>query len=199
MRCTGVERAMNMPPPPLWRAPTPPTHPPTIGGGGAFVRPLRSDADGLARHHSADLDGALAGGVSRGVPAGSGCSPVLPRRFSAEEAAGGRLPPLRLEDPLSLVASETTSPQRSPHHRSPQRSPTLRASGARAGMVPVSSCASSANPFETVLSFQNSSVFANPHLGSVALFSHPFVLLWPEHHLMSPPFPTSRAGVAVSI
>ena len=126
-----------MPPPPLWRAPTPPTHVPTIGGGGAFVRPLRPDADGMARHHSADLDRALAGNVPRAVPAGSsGCSPVLPRRFSAEEVAGGgQLPPLRLEDPLSLVASETTSPQRSPHHRSPQRSPTLRASGARADLI----------------------------------------------------------------
>ena len=80
---TGVEKALNMPPPPLWRAPTPPGHP-TIGGDGAFVRPPRPDADGMARHHSADLERPAAS-RPRAAPAG-GCSPVLPRRFSAEEA-----------------------------------------------------------------------------------------------------------------
>ena len=80
---TGVEKALNMPPPPLWRAPTPPGQAPTIGGDGAFVRPPRSDADGMARHHSADLERPAAS-RPRAAPAG-GSSPVLPRRFSAEE------------------------------------------------------------------------------------------------------------------
>ena len=77
-----------MPPPPLWRPPTPPSHhqaAPTIGGDGAFVRPPRPDADGMARHHSADLDRPAAS-RPRAAPAG-GCSPVLPRRFSAEEVS----------------------------------------------------------------------------------------------------------------
>ena len=146
IRFSGVEKAMNMPPPPLWRAPTPPSHVPTIGGYGAFVRPLRPDADGMARHHSLDLDRAPAGAPRGSAPVGSGCSPVLPRRFSAEEVVGGRLPPLRLEDPLSLVASETVSPQRSPHHRSPQRSPTLRATGAASGPWSVLASARKALP-----------------------------------------------------
>ena len=57
---------------------------------------------------------------------------LLPRRMSCPQVVASLLPPLRLEDPLSLAASISTSPQRSPHHRSPQRSPTLRATGASA-------------------------------------------------------------------
>lgn len=113
----GVEKAMSMAAPPLWQTP----HAPSIGGSGAFRRPLsaaeRLEAGMLARPGSADTAATRYGeGLSGGAQ-----SPQLSRRFSAADSG---------EVPLQCGFSFAAAPLEQPPQPAPAAwSPTLRANG----------------------------------------------------------------------
>lgn len=125
----GVEKAMSMAAPPLWQTP----HAPSIGGSGAFRRPLpameRVEEGMLPRLGSADpaatrLGDDLSGGQQRG----SNQSPQRSRPRSAEDSSP-QLPGGFFFAAPSVEQKPATSHPGASHMAAVAWSPTLRANG----------------------------------------------------------------------